>query len=162
MERTLVLLRHAKAAQPSGIPDADRPLSDRGRVDSAAAGAWLALRGLRPTRVLCSPARRARETWQAVAAALGDGSTPEVAYQPEIYQAYAGELLELVQATSVEVDVLLLVGHNPGVSALSKLLDPDGFTGEGLHTAGIAVHRVGGAWTTLETAPRIEIHTARG
>ena len=40
-DRTLVLLRHAKAEQVPGKPDHDRELTDRGARDAAAAGTWL-------------------------------------------------------------------------------------------------------------------------
>ena len=62
-ERTLVILRHAKAERPAELADADRPLTQRGHADAAAAGAWLAARGYRPDLVLCSPAKRTRQTW---------------------------------------------------------------------------------------------------
>jgi phosphohistidine phosphatase len=68
--RTLVILRHAKATPYRGDDsDVDRPLTARGRADATAAGHWLAAHDLRPDLVLCSPARRTRETWAAVGAA---------------------------------------------------------------------------------------------
>ena len=72
--RTLVILRHAKAANPEGVADPDRPLTSRGHADAAAAGAWLAHRDLQPDLVLCSSARRTRETWHGVALALSTAS----------------------------------------------------------------------------------------
>ena len=76
--RTLVLLRHAKAeAAGSDAPDdAERPLTARGHADAAAAGAWLARHGLLPDVVICSPARRTRQTWHGVALGM-TGSPPE-------------------------------------------------------------------------------------
>src|SRR5690349_23153891 len=104
MDRTLVLLRHAKAARPAHTADEDRQLTDRGHADSAAAGHWLAEHGLCPQRVICSPSRRTRETWQDVAAALGGAEKIEVVYDEDAYLAYTGDLLELVQATPPEVE----------------------------------------------------------
>jgi Phosphohistidine phosphatase SixA len=60
---TLVVLRHAKAVHTLGLADLDRTLTDRGRRDAAAAGAWLRAQGLLPAQVLCSPAQRTRETF---------------------------------------------------------------------------------------------------
>ena len=58
---------------------------------------------------------------------------------------------------------MLLIGHNPGVSELSALLDPDHADDQGLRTAGIAVHSLTGAWTEFgnATAPLVTAHTAR-
>ena len=62
--RRLVLLRHAKSDWPDDVPDHERPLARRGRRDAPAAGRWLRKSGYVPDLVLCSTARRARETWQ--------------------------------------------------------------------------------------------------
>ena len=62
--RELILLRHAHAEPAAaGQADIDRPLSAQGLAEAEAAGRWLAAQGLVPDRVLCSPARRARESW---------------------------------------------------------------------------------------------------
>jgi phosphohistidine phosphatase len=163
-DRILVLLRHAKATHPDGVADAERALTPRGHADAAAAGAWLAGHQHNPDLVLCSPARRTRETWHGVALALGGGATDTaVAYDPVLFDADEGRaLLDLVAATGPEVTTLLVVGHNPTLSTLSALLDRTA-ADEGLRTCGIAVHRVAGAWSDLTTdgAPITATHTAR-
>ena len=58
-----MLLRHAKSAWPD-VPDHDRPLAGRGRRNAPVMGRWLRTNGYVPDQVLCSTARRARETWQ--------------------------------------------------------------------------------------------------
>ena len=58
--RRLVLLRHAKSSWAGERPDAERPLSDRGRRDAAAAGHWLAEHVGTVDLVLCSTAARTR------------------------------------------------------------------------------------------------------
>jgi phosphohistidine phosphatase SixA len=65
---SLLLLRHARAAWAEpGMRDFDRPLDMAGRIDADAMGAVLAISGAVPDLVVCSGARRARETWDAVA-----------------------------------------------------------------------------------------------
>src|SRR3954469_14907701 len=125
-ERTLVLLRHAKAAHPEGVADLDRALTPRGHADAAVAGGWLAAKRLIPQVVMCSPSRRTRETWHGVALALGSAATAvTVVYDPILYEAgRAGSLLDLVSATDPGVSGLLLIGHDPTISMLSSLLDP--------------------------------------
>jgi phosphohistidine phosphatase len=161
--RTLVLLRHAKAANPDRMVDHDRPLTARGHADAAAAGAWLVARGLRPDRVLCSPARRTRETWHSVRVALGDGAQPEVVLAPALYDSGAAAALELIRATTAAIGVLMVVGHNPTVSAISTILAPDTDVEDGLRTAGMAVHSIDGDWIDCRPgrAPLTATHTAR-
>ncbi|WP_230211275.1 SixA phosphatase family protein [Streptomyces kaniharaensis] len=78
--RTLIVLRHAKSAWPPDVPDWERPLGPRGRRDAPEAGRWLRRRGLVPDTVVCSPARRARETWELAGAELP--GTPSAASGP--------------------------------------------------------------------------------
>jgi phosphohistidine phosphatase len=162
--RTLVLLRHAKAERPDQVPDLDRPLTDRGHADAAAAGAWLAAQGLPPKLVLCSPARRTRETWHGVRVALGDAAAAtDVMFERALYWDGASAILDLIRAAEDTVDVLLVVGHNPSISTVSMLLDPDGQVDGGLRTAGSAVHRLTGQWMECVPgqAPLTVVHTAR-
>ena len=135
--RELILLRHAHAdpALP-GQPDIDRPLSADRLAAAEAAGRWLRDRGLVPDCVLCSPARRTRETLEAV---LGIVGYVDQRLEPAIYEATSGTLATLADE-HCEVGRLMLVGHIPGLERLAALLH-SGQTGEyrGMPPAGIAV-----------------------
>jgi phosphohistidine phosphatase len=159
--RTLVIMRHAKAVRPDGWADVDRPLSRRGHADATAAGAWLAAARWHPGVVLCSTSIRTRETWQDVATAFGD---VPVRYEEAIYLASPRDLVDVVRTAPADVATTLLIGHNPGVTMLSAILDPDGDIGDGLATSGIAVHTWTGEWVDCgpRIAPLAMIHTARG
>ncbi|MEV4753859.1 histidine phosphatase family protein [Micromonospora sp. NPDC049559] len=186
-DRTIVLLRHAKAEGPTGTPDIERRLSARGHADAAAAGAWLAYGGYLPELVVCSPAKRTRQTWhdvalgmaapptiggaqpsargeEAAAEAATQARAPVVRYETLVYQGDPDDLMEIVRATEPEISTLLLIGHNPSISGLSKLLDPIHADPEGLRTSGIVVHRVPTQWSDLaeREAPVQKWHTARG
>jgi phosphohistidine phosphatase len=117
--RELILLRHAHA-EPAlpGQSDFDRPLAPHGAIEAEAAGRWLAEHRLVPDRVLCSPARRTRETLDAV---LGVTGYAEQRLEESIYEATAGTLIGLADAHR-DVDRLLLLGHNPGLERLAALL----------------------------------------
>ncbi|WP_337243724.1 histidine phosphatase family protein [Luteimonas sp. gir] len=117
--RELILLRHAHAdpALP-GQADIDRPLSAEGLAEAEAAGRWLRDKALIPDCVLCSPARRTRETLEAV---LGVVGYVDQRLEPAIYEATPGTLAGLVDDHR-EVGRLLLVGHNPGLERLAALL----------------------------------------
>ncbi|MEO7477695.1 MAG: histidine phosphatase family protein [Lysobacteraceae bacterium] len=135
--RELILLRHAHAESAlPGQDDRDRGLSMRGRSEATAAGIWLQKHGYVPDRVLCSSARRARETLDLAQDAVGHGET-ELA--DAIYDASPGELIALAD-THRDVPRLMMVGHNPGFELLAALMTT-GQSGDfrGMHTSGIAV-----------------------
>ena len=69
--RTLVLIRHAKSDWSNDLPDDERPLAPRGRRQAPAIGPWLVEHDLVPDLAVVSVARRAQETWEAVASGLG-------------------------------------------------------------------------------------------
>ena len=117
--RQLILLRHAHAEPADhGQADLDRPLSPEGLAEAEAAGRWLAEHGLVPDCVLCSPARRTRETLEAV---LGTIGYVEQRLEPAIYDATPGSLVALADR-HCDAERLLLVGHNPGLEQLVALL----------------------------------------
>ena len=96
--RELILLRHAHAEPAAaGQADLDRPLSPEGLAEAEAAGRWLREQGLVPDRVLCSPARRARETLEAVLTTVG---YVDQRLEPSIYDATSGTLAALADAHS--------------------------------------------------------------
>ncbi|KAB1933792.1 histidine phosphatase family protein [Micromonospora sp. ALFpr18c] len=170
--RTLVLLRHAKAEQGSdAADDANRSLSARGDADAAAAGAWLAHHGLLPDVVICSTARRTRQTWHGVAMGMTGsppeggptGPSPTVRYEPGAYDAHPEELLALVRTVDPAARTALLIAHNPGISLLSAYLDPEGTDEEGLRTAEVAVHTGTVGWAEFGPGASLTArHTARG
>ena len=125
--RRLLLLRHAKSAWPDGVSDFDRPLAPRGRKAAKRMGAYLRDEQLVPDLALISPARRARETWDRVKRRLGPVSEHA---EPRLYEAAVDGLLTVVRETEPAVGTLLILGHNPGLEELAKLL-----AGSGPHKA---------------------------
>src|SRR5262249_55918633 len=123
-ERTLLVLRHAKAAGEPGVNDIERPLTGGGRRDASAAGRWLLSRGITPDRGLCSAARRARQTWEQISAALGAAApgSDAVSFEQRLYEAGAQDLLDLINEQPGEARTLLTVGHNPASGQLAALL----------------------------------------
>jgi len=161
--RTLVLFRHAKSAWPD-VPDHDRPLARRGVRAAPVMGRWLREAGLLPGLVLCSTARRARETWQFAQAGLA--ATPPVSYDARIYAAAAADLLAVLREVPPATGTVLLIGHNPAIEELALLLAaaPGAAAGPGpggsrpgdlermrskFPTAAIAVLGFAGTWPVL-------------
>ncbi|MEX0955864.1 MAG: histidine phosphatase family protein [Rhizobiaceae bacterium] len=117
----LLLLRHAKAvwAEP-GERDFDRRLQRSGEADSRSIGAQMTDHGLLPDIVLCSTARRARETWQGVAEVIGP-MEERVSYLDELYSSDATNYLEIAR-NAPAVEHVMLVGHNPMMEDLAETL----------------------------------------
>lgn len=135
--RELILLRHAHAEPATeGQADMDRPLTPQGLAEAQAAGRWLAEQKLVPDRVLCSPARRARETMEAVLESLGN---VEQRLEDGIYEGTSGILAELADANR-DAERLLVIGHNPGLERLAALMH-SGQSGDyrGMPTSSVAV-----------------------
>jgi phosphohistidine phosphatase len=156
VQRRLVLLRHAKAARPHGVPDEDRPLTGRGRRDAQAAGRWMAAEGPRPDLTLCSTAVRTRHTWEIVCRALPPITTR---YLPELYGGDADDVIDLASAAPSSVRTLVIVGHEPMTSVTVLRLagrKSDRRALEALAekfpTSALAVLRFEGEWTGLRSA----------
>lgn len=158
----LVLLRHAKSAYPD-VADHDRPLAPRGRRDAPVAGRWLRDAGLVPDQVVCSTARRARETWELARGGLG--TAPPVRYEAQVYQAGADGLLHLVRGAPDAAGTLLIVGHNPAVQELALLLsgrdadaERDGRLRVKFPTSAIAVLEAAGPWSGFQPGAGLLTH----
>lgn len=127
-QRRLILTRHAKSswAEP-GLADIDRPLNTRGKHAASELGHWLATRGYLPDEVLCSPARRTRETWQGAAPALTDAPEPQMIAR--LYHASPETMLAALR--TARGTCVMMLGHNPGIAAFAASLptrpplDPD-------------------------------------
>lgn len=117
---TLMLLRHAKAKRPEGVEDFDRKLSRRGREAAGRLGTTLREANLVPDLVLCSAARRTRETWELVAPGLGRAvPTREVR---ALYLAGPAKIMEQVHKVADDTPRVMVVGHNPGIATLAARL----------------------------------------
>jgi phosphohistidine phosphatase len=144
--RTLILFRHAKSSWTnSGLGDFDRPLAERGEKAAPRMAAYIAEQGLVPDLVLCSAARRTRDTL--------DLSLPSWTPEPRIdlvkalYLAEAPTLLALVHDTPEEIRRLMIIGHNPGLQNFALALigrdTPEARPmAEKFPTAGVAVIRL--------------------
>jgi len=119
--KSLLLLRHAKSSwKDSSLPDIERPLKKRGKKTSPAVGKLMRERELAPDLVLCSPARRTRDTLELVLKKAKLEAEP--VFDDRLYAASASELLAVLAQVEDGVDQVLLVGHNPGLEDLLELL----------------------------------------
>ena len=142
----LIVMRHAKAGELPGGPDFERALRPRGKRDSAAAGRWLSASGLRPDLVLCSAARRTRQTWQYLSAALPPGSPPEFVADRRLYDADGDDVADILRAAGGDAATILYIGHNPAAACLVGLLTG---TEPVFPTAAVAVIGFQASWAEL-------------
>lgn len=126
--RTVYLLRHAKSSwDDSQLLDHDRPLAPRGIRAAKVVAQHLRTAAIAPDVLLCSSARRTRETLDLLSDALPQ--TCEVRIEDDLYGAGADELLQRLRALPDRAQRAMLVGHNPGLQRLAVALAT---AGEGL------------------------------
>ena len=119
--KTLYVLRHAKSDwNDVSLTDFERPLNERGVHAARKMGAFMQQRGIVPDLIISSPARRARETAQIVTDAVGIAA--EIHFEPRIYEASVGDLMEIVSQAENDCETLLIVGHNPGFEQIVEIL----------------------------------------
>jgi len=166
--RRVAVMRHGKAEQ-AGRTDFEREIAERGRVDSADTGSWLADQGFVPDLALVSAARRTVGTWESVAA--GGGFDVEPRLSQVLYGAGPETCLDLVRELPSDATSVILVGHNPTMAYLASLLD-DGegdpaVSAEmmsGYPTSAVALFEYDGEWADLAEAGvrLVAYHVGRG
>lgn len=152
MASRLLLMRHAKAQWPiPGASDFDRTLTEIGIAEARSMAEMMLAAGLRPDRVLCSGARRCRETWLHLSAVI-DGA--DVDFDDTLYGCDAAGYLDLVGLYG-STGTLLLIGHNPMTEELAIALTsdrsgsaPSALAG-GFPTGGLAVIAAAGSLADL-------------
>ena len=149
--KTLFILRHAKSSwENSKLADFDRPLNGRGQKAAPLMGELIRKNQFEINLIVSSPAERAKQTAELVKKAARLDA--EIEYDEKIYEASPQRLLEIISASDDKFDSVMLVGHNPGLEGLLKLL-----TGEleAMPTAALAV-------VDLETNSWSKINSSSG
>ena len=118
--KSIIVLRHGEAEPSSSAGDHGRALTERGREDARRVGRFLARIGERPDAAMVSSARRAQETWAAVAAGAGLSIAPRV--EDDLYMTTPEQTLARIQGADAGAERLLLVGHQPTWAALLSQL----------------------------------------
>ena len=133
--KRLYVLRHAKSSwDDASLADYDRPLNDRGLETAPFMGRLMRERGYLPDAVLSSPAKRARNTAK-LASEAAELKSP-ILFAEQIYEASPQTLVKVLAGVDDKAGSAMVVGHNPGMEGLIRLL-----TGEtaAMPTAALAV-----------------------
>jgi phosphohistidine phosphatase len=120
----ILLVRHGSAgsANPKAWPDDDlRPLTAKGGKDFGKAALGLRALGLRPMRILTSPAERTRQTAELLAEAM-KMKTASMLAAPELHHGVPpGKALARLARMRLPRSVAL-VGHQPWLGDFLSLL----------------------------------------
>lgn len=152
MSVELLLLRHGHSAVSPPVwddrGDFGRQLSERGERQAKQVGEWIRSHHLSPDAVVCSSAVRTTSTAKMVCAAAGLDESM-IHFENSIYEAELHHLSEALCHTRPQTQRLLLVGHNPGLEMLAKLLVgnvPKSMTGEIMPPATLVHIVLDGEW----------------
>lgn len=131
--RTLILFRHAKSSWDlPELKDFDRPLNARGQDAAPRMAAYIAENDHLPDHIICSAARRARETLDLALPFWKP--PPTIDYADALYHASPQRLLAVTRGAPDTASKLMIVGHNPGLEAFA-----DKITGRGDKTLRLAM-----------------------
>jgi phosphohistidine phosphatase len=127
--KKLMLLRHAKSSwKDDTLADIDRPLSKRGRQAAKLVRDHIRSEKLQPGQILCSPARRTRDTLDWITEAFAEAVPTR--FERPIYMAEPATLLRRLRRLSESLGSAMVIGHNPGLERLALMLtegsDDDG------------------------------------
>ena len=144
----LYLLRHAKSSwDDPTLADSERPLAPRGERAGKKLAKHIERENIRPALVLCSSARRTRDTLQRIAAVLGRA---DVRIEDDLYAASERELLARLRSVPDSVDSVMVIAHNPGLQDLVLTLGGESAAplAEGFPTGALATLAVP-SWSEL-------------
>lgn len=133
--KILFVLRHAKSSwDNSDLSDFDRPLNKRGLNTVPLMGEIMFKNGFKPQMILSSPAKRAKQT--AILISETAQIQSKITYDEGIYEASPFRLLQIICELNEKHESVMLVGHNPGLEGLIKILTGEART---MPTAALAV-----------------------
>jgi phosphohistidine phosphatase len=143
----LLLLRHAKSSwDDPALDDHDRPLAARGRKAANLIREHLRDEQIGISLVLCSSARRARETLELVA------PSGEVQIERDLYGACADQLLDRLRRVPDGIEAVMLIGHNPAMQdlAIALVAGASELATRKFPTGALATLTFTGSWGSLE------------
>lgn len=153
--KNLIIVRHAKTERDA-VDDWHRSLTDRGREQARSLGPIIAALQLENLVVYTSTALRAVQTWEEIAPALGPGI--DVRPTDALYAFEEDEILQVLRETDEDVETLMVVGHNPGLSYLVSMISGDELPNDpaiakdgALRTCRGAVLKYDGLWCDIDS-----------
>jgi len=112
--KTLLLIRHAKSSwKDEKLPDRERPLNTRGKIDAPLMGQILFEKNIIPDLVLSSTAKRAKKTAQKIFFDIYGFMESQIHLTDDRY--FTGVLFHMLIINTLldKKNTVALVGHNP-------------------------------------------------
>jgi phosphohistidine phosphatase len=135
--KTLYVIRHAKSSWAEPVAnDFDRKLNDRGKRDAPQMGKRLKEKGVYPDLLLSSPAKRALSTANRIADVL-KYSKDKIKTVSTLYHADEDTILSAVQDVKNKHDIVMLCGHNPGLTDFANAISSVEINIDNIPTCGI-------------------------
>ena len=118
--KKLYIVRHTQKEEALQHDDYDRDLSPEGLDKARKIAENFAKKNLPIDLIVASPAKRTKITAEIFANALNYNKS--IMFNEVLYMAFVNELFETISYTFDTVDSMLLVGHNPSLTALAITL----------------------------------------
>lgn len=140
--KTLYIVRHAKSSWSDPLADDfDRPLNERGKRDAPRMGKRLKEKGILPSLIISSPAKRARSTARRIAKEL-KYKKDDIKEDRKLYHAEEEVILDVIRKLKDKHNSVMLFGHNPGLTNFVNSLQDKEFDLDNLPTCGIAAFQL--------------------
>ncbi len=118
--KRIYIIRHAKSSWSDlSLDDFDRPLKKRGKEDIKNIAQWLKKEGIKPDKVISSPAKRAVKTLKILETVLNIKKNI-INFDKNIYEAHVGYLMKMIEKLDNRYNNVFIIGHNPSLSELSE------------------------------------------
>lgn len=119
--KNLFIIRHAKSSWSNmSQTDFERPLNKRGQRDAPFMAKLLQQTGITPDLIVSSPANRAFTTASFFAEAYNI-AVDDIQKEPQIYDAFPSDILDIIRKLPDETKTVLLFGHNPTLTSVSNM-----------------------------------------
>jgi phosphohistidine phosphatase len=119
--KKLYIVRHSqKVEEKFGQDDYDRELSENGILEAKQMAGVLKDKNISTDLIVSSPAIRTKQTAEIYAEELNYGKS--IMYNEVLYMAFVNELMETISYTFDTVETMVLIGHNPSLTALAITL----------------------------------------
>lgn len=122
--KTLYIIRHAKSSWKDSIEDHQRPLNSRGKLDMVLVSNYVAANFKKPELIKTSDAKRALTTAKQFKAVF-DISEKKFIMDSTMYDFSGDQVLSAVENTPNDVNILMIFGHNYGLTHLVNKLGND-------------------------------------
>jgi phosphohistidine phosphatase len=132
--KTVYILRHGKSSwSQSDVSDFDRELLITGKERTAKIAKLMLAKESIPELLICSPAKRAKQTAKIISKKLNKS----IELNPRLYPGGIDQILNIIYSLSDNYKSVMIIGHNPGLTtAVNELMDSQY---DWLPTSGLAI-----------------------